>query len=95
MENEEMVLANEFCIQHDIELSFIYAVNESGLIEVSVNEEQLFVPASQLHYLEKLVRLHFDLNINLEGIETVSYLLQKMNNMQEKILMLSNRLRVY
>ncbi|MBC7388403.1 MAG: MerR family transcriptional regulator, partial [Opitutaceae bacterium] len=46
-------------------------------------------------YLEKLVRLHFDLNINLEGIETVSYLLQKMNNMQEKILMLSNRLRVY
>ena len=95
MENDEMILANEFCIQHDIELSFIYSLNEFGLIEIIVNEEQLFVPASQLPDLEKLVRLHFDLNINLEGIETVSYLLQKMNAMQEKIRLLTNRLRVY
>ena len=95
MEKEEMVLANEFCIRHDIELSFISSLNESGLIEVSISEEQLFVPVSQLHYLEKLVRLRYEMNINLEGIETVTYLLQKINDMQEKILLLTNRLRVY
>ena len=95
MENEEMVPANEFCIQHNIELSFISSLNESGLIKVTVTEEQLFVPASQLNYLEKLVRFRYEMNINLEGIEAVSYLLEKMNNMQEKIRMLTNRLRVY
>ena len=95
MENDEMILADKFCIQHNIELSFISSLSEAGLIEVSVTEEQLFVPATQLSYLEKLVRFHYEMNINIEGIETVSYLLQKMNDMQEKILLLSNRLRVY
>ena len=95
MNNDEMIPANEFCIQHNIELSFISSLKESGLIEVNITEEQLYVPASQLNYLEKLVRFRYEMNINLEGIETVSYLLEKMNKMQEKILLLSNRLRVY
>lgn len=95
MNNDEMIPANEFCIQHNIELSFISSLKESGLLEVNIAEEQLYVPASQLNYLEKLVRFRYEMNINLEGIETVSYLLEKMNKMQEKILLLSNRLRVY
>ena len=95
MKNDEMIPANEFCLQHNIELSFISSLKESGLIEVNITEEQLYVPASQLNYLEKLVRFRYEMNINLEGIETVSYLLEKMNKMQEKILSLSNRLRVY
>jgi hypothetical protein len=41
--------------------------------------------------LEKFVRLHYDLDINLEGIETINYLLEKIEKMQREILELRNK----
>lgn len=95
MQKEEMIPANEFCLHHNVELSFIYSLNESGLIEMTVIKENLFVPASQLNNLEKLVRLYYEMDINLEGIETITYLLKRMNDMQQQITLLTNRLRLY
>ncbi|MEO7982986.1 MAG: chaperone modulator CbpM [Bacteroidota bacterium] len=95
MHTEEMIPAEEFCIHHQIELSFIYSLQESGLVETSRIEEKLFVPVNQLERLEKLVRLYYEMDINLEGIETITYLLQRMNAMQQQIVQLSNRLRIY
>jgi hypothetical protein len=95
MQTEEMIPADEFCIHHNIELSFIYSLKESGLIEMSSVEEKIFVPVSQLNQLERLVRLYYEMDINLEGIETITYLLQRMNDMQQQIILLNNRLRIY
>ncbi|HKZ67304.1 MAG TPA: chaperone modulator CbpM [Chitinophagaceae bacterium] len=95
MQTEEMIPVNEFCIHHNIESSFIYSLQESGLIEISIIEEETFVPVTQLSQLEKLVRLYYEMEINLEGIETISYLLQRMNEMQQQIVQLSNRLSRY
>jgi chaperone modulatory protein CbpM len=95
MPTEDMVPANEFCIHHNIELSFIYSLNQSGLIKIITVEEKTFVPVSQLNQLEKLVRLYYDMDINLEGIETITYLLQRMNDMQQQIVQLNNKLNVY
>ena len=95
METEEMIPANEFCIHHNIELEFIYSLNQSGLIEIIIVEERLFLPVSQLSHLEKFVRLYYEMDINLEGIETINHLLQRMNAMQQQIVLLNNRLRMY
>ena len=95
MQTEEMVAADEFCIHHNIELSFIYSLKDSGLVEMTSIEEKIFVPVSQLGHLERLVRLYYEMDINLEGIETITYLLQRMNDMQQQIVQLSNRLSMY
>jgi chaperone modulatory protein CbpM len=95
MQTEEMILASEFCIHHRIDPSFLYSLKDSGLIEISMVEEEIFVPESQLSNLEKLVRLYYEMDINLEGIETITYLLQRMNDMQQQIVQLSNRLSRY
>ncbi len=95
MQTEEMIAADELCIHHNIELSFIYSLQESGLLEILRTEEKIFVPANQLNRLEKLVRLYYEMDINLEGIETITYLLQRMNDMQQQIAQLSNRLSRY
>jgi chaperone modulatory protein CbpM len=95
MPTEDMIPASEFCIHHNIELSFIYSLNESGLIEIITIEEKTFVPVSQLNQLEKLVRLYYDMDINLEGIETITYLLQRMNDMQQQITYLTDRLNMF
>lgn len=95
MEKEKLVPAAEFCLYHHIELSFIDSLIESGLITITYIEEDVFVPASQLHYLEKLVRFNQDLGINIEGIETVTYLLNRIDDMQKQIATLTNKLALY
>lgn len=93
MKNEEMVPASEFCIHHNIELSFIDSLREYGMIQTMVKEEIIYLPISELPRLEKIIRLHFDLDINLEGVETITHLLERMKVMQERITQLTNRLK--
>jgi chaperone modulatory protein CbpM len=95
METEQMIPVSEFCMYHNIELSFIYSLNESGLIDITSIEEKIFVPVSQLKHLEKLMRLNAEMDINVEGIETITYLLQRINDMQQHILQLNNKLAFY
>ena len=95
MPTTNLIAANEFCIYHNIELSFIYSLQQSGLIEVTVVEEKLFVEEGELPQLEKIVRLYQELDINLEGIETITYLLQRMQGMQQQIAALENKLSMY
>ena len=95
MQTEEMIPADDFCIHHNIELSFIFALNKSGLIEITRIEEKIFVPLNQLSLLEKLVRLYYEMDINLEGIESISYLLERLNDLQQQVILLNNRLSVY
>ena len=95
MSTEEMIAAEEFCTHHQVEMSFIYSLKDSGLLDVSILEERVFVPLTQLSQLEKMVRLYYEMDINLEGIETITYLLERMHHMQQEIRQLSNRLSGY
>jgi hypothetical protein len=95
MQFDDMVPASEFCVHHNIELSFIDSLREYGLVETILIEEKVYLPVSQLGHLEKIVRLHFDLEINLEGIETIAHLLEKVNTLQDQVTMLTNRLKAY
>ena len=90
MEREDMIPAKDFCLYHNIEYSFIASLEDSGLITVTSVEESAFIPAEELDKLEKFVRLHYELEINIEGIETIYHLLQKIEQMQREILQLRN-----
>ena len=93
MEKDELIPAKDFCIYHNIEYSFITSLQDSGLISVTSVEHSTFIPADEIQKLEKYVRMYYDLEINLEGIETINYLLEKIENMQKEILQLKNALR--
>lgn len=95
MDKEDLVLASDFCTHHNIEVSFIEVLNEHGLIQTIVVDETTFLPISELAKLEKLIRLHFELDINIEGIETITHLLGRMEDMQKQINHLTNILKVY
>jgi hypothetical protein len=95
MHNEHLISAVEFCNNHNIEITFISSLNENGLIEIVEVEESTYIQESQLLQLERIVRFYYDLGINLEGIETINHLLNRLNNMQDEIIGLRNRLRLY
>ena len=95
MQNENLVAAVDFCSLHHIEVSFIKTLNEYGLIELNTLDENIFIPTDELQKLEKIVHLHVDLDINLEGVEAINYLLERVTDMQHEMMQLRNRLRFY
>lgn len=95
MPTKKLIAVNEFCINHNIEYSFISSLQETGLIEIATIEKGAFIDADQLRQVEKFIHFYYDLDINLEGIETITYLLQRMNAMQDEIISLRNRLSLY
>jgi hypothetical protein len=95
MQTEYLISVDEFCANHNIEISFISSLEQTGLIEITTIKETGFINSVQLQQLEKFIRLYYELEINLEGIETITHLLQRMNSMHNEIIMLRNRLRLY
>jgi hypothetical protein len=95
MQTQNLISAEEFCIHHQVEYSFINSLQQFGLIEVKTIKDNRFIDPEELTDLEKFVRLHYELDINLEGIEAINYLLQKVKNLQNEISTLKNRLSLY
>ena len=95
MSSEELISAREFCTYHHVELSFIHTLHDSGLIAVTIQDGAVFLIAEELPVLEKFVRWHYELSINPPGIEALSHMLQRVENLQQENRTLRNRLRRY
>jgi hypothetical protein len=95
MPRKKLIPVNEFCASHNIEFSFVNSLHETGLIEISTIKEAMFIDANQIRQLEKFLRFYYDLDINLEGIETITHLLHRINSLQDEIISLRNRLSLY
>jgi hypothetical protein len=95
MKKEYRIDVKEFCVCHNIEYSFISSLWETGLIDFLSIREDVYIDADQLQKLEKIVRLYYELDINLEGIETITHLLNKIKSLHEENTALRNRLRLY
>jgi hypothetical protein len=95
MQRKKLIAVNDFCINHDIEISFISSLQQTGLIEITTVEGTEFLDMSQLQQLEKIIRFYYDLDINIEGIESITHLLQRINLMRDEIIALRNRLQLY
>lgn len=92
---EKLISTEDFCTHYKVEYSFINSLQEHDLIEIITIDEHSFIDHDHLKKVEKLVRLHYDLDINLEGIEAITYLLNKMKNMEQEIIALKNKLSLY
>lgn len=95
MDRKKLIPANEFCVCYNIEISFINLLHENGLIEIITIDETGYILKNQLPELEKIIRFYTELDINLEGIETIIHLLKRINEMQDEINSLKNRLRFH
>jgi hypothetical protein len=96
MEERTTVPVTEFCHYHRVEISFIRSLHEYGLLQVdTINDEEWRLPQDELEKVERLVRLHYDLHINLEGIDVIHQLLQRMDGMQRELSAVRSRLRLY
>lgn len=83
MENE--ILIEDCCRFYSIETSFVKTLNEHGLINLKRTENAYFIHHDQLSRLEKYMHFHYDLDINVPGIEAISHLLENIESLQQKL----------
>ena len=95
MRNENLIPAEEICVRYKVERHFVNSLYESGIIEIITVEETEYIHCDHLGEFEKMMRLHKDLDINLEGLEAISHLLRQIRDLQKDNRQLRNRLGLY
>ncbi len=90
-----IISIQEFCKQYDVPESFIKKLYEYELISFTEENSTPHIPWEQINNIEKLIRLHFDLNINFEGLDVILNLLNKIDALQEENRQLKNQLMLY
>ncbi len=95
MKMENYIPLVQICQSHEVEISFFNELDRIGLIHLVVIEQASYVHHDELPDIERIIRLHHELEINIEGIDVVFNLLRKIEDLQEKLTETKNRLRLY
>ena len=95
MEIENLILVRQFCVSHEIEVSFVESLHEYGLVEIMLVEKEPYIHKEKLTDLEKMIRLHYELDINMEGLDVIAELLNKIQTLQQERNTLKNKLNFY
>ena len=92
MDNDELIRTEIICTHYHIEHEFISSLSAAGLIELTSVEEEYFLHPSQLQDLEKYCNLHYELDINIEGLEAIAHMLHRMSELQSEVNVLRQQL---
>ncbi|MFL9829260.1 chaperone modulator CbpM [Flavobacterium sp. ARAG 55.4] len=95
MNTENFIPLNTLCQHYKLEINFFNTLNENGLIEIQFVDQVQYVHKESIYEIEKIVRMHKDLEVNIEGIDVVLNLLQKIDALQTELLNVRNRLLLY
>ncbi|UPS92992.1 MULTISPECIES: chaperone modulator CbpM [unclassified Bizionia] len=95
METKNVITITEFCQHYNIPEQFIIALNEYELVEIATENNTPCIYVTEIQTIEKLIRFHFELDINIEGIHAISNLLNKVERLQKDVKALHNKLTFY
>ncbi|PWT99053.1 MAG: MerR family transcriptional regulator [Bacteroidetes bacterium] len=95
MSDEDLIPTKQFCESHNLEITFISSLQQYGMIQTTSIEEVSYISIEQLPRVEKIVRLYTELGINIEGIDAIEHLLDRVEAMQNEILHLKNQLKMH
>ncbi|MGB5320843.1 chaperone modulator CbpM [Lutimonas sp.] len=95
MDTEKYIPVLHLCDLYQIEISFFKELNEEGLIELVSRQNSMYVHEDKLYKVERIIRIYRELNVNIEGIDVVLNLLEKVDKLQNEVNSMQSRLRLY
>lgn len=79
------ISVDQLCVYYKVETSFVYALNDHGLITLIKSKKGYEIDFERLTDFERFIHLHFELDINMEGMEAISHLLDRVQQLQQEI----------
>jgi len=95
METTSLILIDHFCSNCDVDFSFIKSLNDVGLIDIIVEDDKKYISNEQLKTIERAIHFHYELNINMEGIDAIHNLLDQISDLQEDLRVIKNKLNLF
>tara|TARA_R110002020_G_scaffold454898_3_gene670876 strand:- start:1059 stop:1361 length:303 start_codon:yes stop_codon:yes gene_type:complete len=95
MAQQEFILIETLCTHYEIEVSFVDSLYDLGLLEIHTIEHTRYIPEEKVTDLERMIRIHQDLEVNPEGIDVIFNLLRKVDDLKNELAITKNRLRQY
>ncbi len=95
MSKQEYITLKKLCTSYKVEMAFFDQLSEYGLIEIVKLERTRVIHLDRVRDLERMIRLHHELNINLEGIDAVFNLLNRIDDLENELQATRNRLKIY
>jgi hypothetical protein len=95
MKIDNFIPLKQLCTHYKIEFSFFETLYESGLIDIKIIEQVQCIHHDNLNDVEKMIRMYRDLGLNIEGIDIVFNLLQKVTDLTGELTSVKSRLRLY
>jgi len=92
---EELIIIEEYIRHSLIEPQFIALLEENDLIHPQEIENKRYLHTDEVNNLECYARLYYDLSINIEGIDAIHHLLERIHTLQEEMGDLRNRLQLW
>jgi len=95
MKDTHLIPIADLCTHYRLELTFFEELNNYGLLEILRVEKTYCIHENRIADVEKMIRLHRELHLNFEGIDTVFNMLEKMEHLKTELVTVKNRLRLY
>ncbi|AOW10768.1 MerR family transcriptional regulator [Flavobacterium gilvum] len=95
MNKDNWIQLQTICSHYQVDVSFFTNLHDLGLIEIETVEQSFYISENQIHDLERIIRMHHELELTPEGIDVVFNLLQKIERLQKELVTAQNRLRLY
>lgn len=93
MKEEPYILIQHYCETTSVDPKFIEQLFECGLIQHLEYGDAPAIHQEELPTIERMVRLHYDLEINLEGLQVIAHMREKMIRMQKELKVLERKLK--
>jgi hypothetical protein len=91
---DEKISREELVKIYNIEITFFDELVDYGLLRVQTENDIRYLMYEDLPTFERFANWHYDLEINLPGLEVIQEMLQKMNDLKQKNRDLLNKLSV-
>ncbi len=83
--HKDLISFDNICSYYSVESEFLSALQQMDLIEVVQIHENRYIHDDELTKLEKYIRMNKDLDINTEGIQVITGLLEQIRSLQREL----------
>ncbi|KMQ67590.1 MerR family transcriptional regulator [Chryseobacterium sp. FH2] len=80
----ERISREELVKIYNIEVTFFDELVDSGLLDIQTENETCYLMYEDLPSFERFTNWHYDLEINLPGLEVIHNMLKKMEGLKQK-----------
>ncbi|MFA5620590.1 MAG: chaperone modulator CbpM [Weeksellaceae bacterium] len=95
MKIDKLILISELRRHYKLSETFFEEVEYFELMQIQNISNQKYILKKELRQLEKIIRLHDDLEINMQGIDVIMHLTDRINVLKQELQEMKRQLALH